>query len=226
MTEEFIVIDFETTGLSAGYDRIIEVAAAVMRGGEVVDSYVQLTHPGQRIPSFITQLTGISDAMVKDKPRPEEVMPELLRFLGDRVCVAHNATFDAGFFHAEMSRAGLSHERTFLCTMKLSRRLVHGSPNHKLGDLARYLNLVVPAGATAHRALGDVLTTAALWSHLRSVIKDRIGGVHPDTGICLTLMSKTKAAAEKYLSRLAECGREGRQTPRPTVEEVGARRRR
>ena len=209
MTEEFAVIDFETTGLSAGYDRIIEVAVAILRDGEVVDSYAQLMHPGRRIPSFITDLTGISDAMVEGKPKPEAVMPELKRFLGHRACVAHNASFDAGFFHAEMSRSSLSHERTFLCTMKLSRRLVHDSPSHKLGVLARHLSLSVPAGVKAHRALGDVLTTAALWNHLRGVIKDRIGGESPGTDLCLTLMAKSKAAAEKYLAKLAESGRGG-----------------
>ena len=203
MSDEFAVIDFETTGLSAGQDRIIEVAAAVLKDGEIVDSYVRLMHPGRRIPPFITELTGISDAMVRGQPRPEDVMPELKGFLGGRICVAHNATFDEGFYHAEMGRAGIAHERTFLCTMKLSRRLVLDASSHKLGVLSSHLKLSVPAGAKAHRALGDVLTTAALWLHLRGLIRERSGGRHPDATICLALMSKSKAAVGKYLAGLA-----------------------
>ena len=85
------VIDFETTGLRAGEDRIIEVAAVVFSEGLVIDTFSELMDPGFRIPAFITGLTGISDAMVRGKPRPESVMPRLRTFLGDHVCLAHSA---------------------------------------------------------------------------------------------------------------------------------------
>ena len=88
MFSEFAVIDFETTGLSADYCRIIEVAAVIVKNGEVADSFVELMHPGCRLPFIITGLTGITDAMLKGKPKPEAVMPKLKDFIGDRHCVA------------------------------------------------------------------------------------------------------------------------------------------
>ena len=156
MSNEFAVIDFETTGLSADYCRVIEVAAVIVRDGEVVDSFVQLMHPGCRIPFFITAITGITNSMVKDKTNPETVMPDLMRFLGDRPCIAHKASFDSSFYHAEMSRAGIAHERSFLCTMLLSRRLIQDSPDHQLGTLTNHLNLQKPSEGSCHRALYDL----------------------------------------------------------------------
>ena len=105
---EYAVIDFETTGLSAECYRVIEVAAVIVRNGEVADSFVQLMHPGHRLPFFITELTGITDEMLKGKPSPEAVMPELMRFLGGHPCVAHNASFDSRFYNAEMRRSGIA----------------------------------------------------------------------------------------------------------------------
>lgn len=200
---EYAVLDFETTGLSAGWHRVIEVGAAIMCNGEVVDTFVQLMHPGTRIPAFITGLTGISDAMVRGQPPPEAVMPKLKRFLDQRPCIAHNAAFDARFFFAEMERAGLPHERPFLCSMKLARRLVPEAPNHRLGTLARHLFLETPGGSRAHRALDDVLLTVALWNHLTARLRRRLGDVPPDLAVFRALMGKSKAGAEAYLQKLA-----------------------
>ena len=201
MFNEFAVIDFETTGLSTDYCRVIEVAAVIVRNGEAADSFVQLMHPGCRLPYFITDLTGITDAMLKDKPKPESVMPALKNFIGDRFCIAHNAPFDSRFYHAEMSRAGVAHDRTFFCTMKLSRRLIQDSPDHKLETLTRYLNLPQPADGKYHRALYDVLMTVELWKRIQSIISSRTGKT-PDREVYQTLMIKSKAAVTKYLERL------------------------
>lgn len=200
---EYAVIDFETTGLSAGWDRVIEVGAVIVCKGEVVDTFVQLMHPGTRIPAFITGLTGISDAMVRGQPPPEAVMPKLRHFLADRPCVAHNAAFDARFFFAEMERAGLPDDRPFLCSMKLARRLVPEAPNHRLGTLVHHLFLDTPDGSRAHRALDDVLMTVALWNHLTARLCHRLGGRVPDLAVYHTLMRKSKAGAEAYLQKLA-----------------------
>ena len=200
---EYAVIDFETTGLSAGWHRVIEVGAVIVCKGEVVDTFVQLMHPGTRIPAFITGLTGISDAMVRGQPPPEAVMPRLKNFLGSRPCIAHNAAFDARFFFAEMERAGLPDERPFLCSMKLARRLVPEAPNHRLGTLVQHLFLETPDGSRAHRALDDVLMTVALWNHLTARLRHRLGGVPPDLAVFRALMGKSKAGMEAYLQKLA-----------------------
>ena len=208
MASEFAVIDIETTGLNESYCRAIEVAAVIVRDGEVVDSFVQLMHPGYRIPYFITELTGISDSMLKGMPRPEAVMPKLRDFIGDRFCIAHNANFDSRFYHAEMSRAGIAHERNFFCTVLLSRRLIQDSPNHQLGTLTHHLNLPRPAEGTYHRALYDVMLTVELWKHIEGIISKRLGDRTPDHEIYRTLMRTSKAAVWKYLDKLAVKGGE------------------
>ena len=199
MPSEFAVIDFETTGLSTEYCRVIEVAAVIVRDGEIADSFVQLMNPGRLLPFFITNLTGITDEMLKGKPSPETVMPDLMRFLGDRPCVAHKASFDSSFYHAEMRRAGIAHKRSFFCTMMLSRRLILDSPNHQLETLIHHLNLPRPREGSCHRALYDVLLTVELWKCIENIISDRIGGKTPDHEIYQTLMNKPKATVWKYL---------------------------
>ncbi len=193
---EIAVIDFETTGMRAGQDRIIEVGAAIVRDGQVVATFSELMDPGQRIPGFITGLTGITDAMVRGKPAPEVVMPRLREFLGERPCLAHNAGFDQRFFTAEMDRAGQGHERPFLCSVLLSRRLVQDAPSHRLGDLVRHLALELPPGLRAHRALADVIMTCQLWLHLRAAVQQRLDGRAPDLALFQRLMRTPKAQVQ------------------------------
>jgi len=194
------VIDFETTGRCAGEDRIIEVAAAIVEDRVVVATFTELMNPGVRIPGFITGLTGISNAMVRQAPPPEAVMPRLRTFLGDRPCLAHNAAFDQRFFAAEMARAQEAHPRPFLCSMLLARRLVPDAPSYRLGTLATHLDLSWPAGMQAHRALADVLVTAALWRHLLSMMSTRLGGRPPDLALLTALVRQPKAKVERFLA--------------------------
>ena len=201
MSSEFAVIDFETTGLSAEQCRVIEVAAVIVRDGKVADSFVQLMNPGHRIPDFITNLTGITNAMVKGRPNPEAVMPELRKFIGARFCIAHNASFDSRFYHAEMNRAGIAHERSFFCTMMLSRRLIQDSPNHQLVTLTNHLNLSVPLEGNYHRALYDVLITVELWKRIEGIVSEKIGK-NPDREIYHTIIRKSKTAVQKYLDAM------------------------
>jgi DNA polymerase-3 subunit epsilon len=196
------VIDFETTGMRAGEDRIIEVAAAIVADGAVVATFAELMDPGYRIPLFITALTGISDAMVRGRPRPEAVMPRLRAFLGDHPCLAHNAGFDQRFFAAEMDHAGESHARPFLCSVLLARRLIPEAPNHKLGDLCRFLGLRLPPGMRAHRALADVLMTIQLWNRLCALLRQELDGQEPDLALMQTVMRLPKAKLPLFL---AEC---------------------
>lgn len=204
--KSYAVIDFETTGLSAGSDRIIEVAAVIVRDGIVVETFSELMNPGFRIPGFITSLTGISDAMVRGKPRPEVVMPRLRAFLGEHVCVAHNASFDQRFFSAEMELAEHVHERPFVCSLMLARRLIPTAPNHKLGTLIKHLRIAPPADMRAHRALADVLMTCALWKHLIHVLETRIGGRSADLDLIRATMKKPKGAVAAYLDKMVSSG--------------------
>ena len=159
----FIVVDTETTGRSYTLNRIIEVAAVKVVGGEIVDEFSQLINPGQLIPSRITQLTRISNGMVLGMPDAEQVMPHFLDFLSDGVFVAHNLTFDISFINAELSR--LQHPpitNTALCTLRLARRLLRGLRSKGLSGLAAFYGIEVKG---RHRALGDARATAEVLVH-------------------------------------------------------------
>ncbi len=170
--EEVVVLDFETTGLSTDYDRIIEVGAAIVKGKDIQSTFSSLCNPGTTIPSFITNLTGISNEMIKGKPKPELVMFQFYDYIGNRPLLAHNASFDSRFLNAEMNRIGKAVNNPMLCTMLLSRRLVRDSMAHKLGTLKSYINYVSKPDHQDHRALDDVKVTVSLWIYLKEMIEN------------------------------------------------------
>lgn len=161
----FVVVDTETTGGTPDSGNLVELAAAVYRGGERLAALDTLVDPQGPIPPFVQELTGISDAMVAGAPRLEEVMPQLGGLLGDGVVVGHNVAFDIGFLDAALARCGLA-PVTNACvdTLGLARRLVRDLvPDCALGTLARGLRL---EHRPSHRAMADVLATADLLHRL------------------------------------------------------------
>jgi DNA polymerase-3 subunit epsilon len=166
------VIDFETTGLSpAQGDRATEIAAVLMRDGQVVDRYQSLMNAGLRIPPYIEALTGISDAMIRRAPSAAEVMREVADFVGDYPLVAHNAAFDRKFWDAELQRIGRSRRQDFACSMLLARRLLPQAPSHKLGVLVDFAGL--PVAGRYHRALADAEMAASLLDYLEEELRSR-----------------------------------------------------
>ena len=158
---KIVVIDFETTGLSPNLgDRATEVAAVIIDGDKIVGKYQSLMNAGVAIPSFIQQLTGISNAMIRKAPPCQKVMQELADFIGDIPLLAHNAAFDTKFLDAEWSRIHYQRRQPFACSMLLARRLYPHFPDHKLGTLVRHLKL--PTTGEYHRALADAEMTASL----------------------------------------------------------------
>lgn len=154
----FVVLDLETTGLAPATDRITEIGAVKVRGGEVQGEFQTLVHPGRPIPAAITALTGISDAMVAGAPRIEGVLALLLEFVGDAALVAHNAGFDTGFLNAELERHGFPRlQQPVIDTRGLARRLVRTEVRDlRLTTLARHLrSRTLPE----HRALIDARAT-------------------------------------------------------------------
>src|SRR6266851_9548710 len=119
----FVVVDLETTGGSAMYDRVMEVAAIRFENGVVQDRFQRLVEPGVPIPPFVTRITGINAALVRGKPSFDSLLPELRRLLDGAVVVAHNASFDCNFLATAFHRAGLPWEGERLCTLRLARRL-------------------------------------------------------------------------------------------------------
>lgn len=156
----FVVTDTETTGSRAGDDRVIEIGAVKVQGGEITDTFEQLINPGRHIPRRITHLTGITTGMVFDKPTADEVLPDYLNFLDDGVFVAHNLPFDQRFIEVELEIAGLEGLRNpCLDTLRLARRLYSALPSKGLSKLTRHFKIKVNG---RHRALGDAEATAKL----------------------------------------------------------------
>jgi len=149
----YVLLDLETTGANPVHDRITEIAAMRIEHGEVVAQWSSLVQPGQRIPPFIQQLTGITDAMVADAPSFAAVLPELLKLLDGAVLVAHNVRFDHGFLKQAAAREGVDLRVKTLCTVRLSRKLYPQARGHGLDALMRRHGLQSQA---RHRAMGDV----------------------------------------------------------------------
>jgi DNA polymerase III subunit epsilon len=195
------VIDFETTGISPGMgDRATEVAIVLTERGRVVDRFQSLMNAGVRIPSFITQLTGITNAMVAAAPPADAVMRDAARFVGTSPLVAHNAAFDRKFWQAELARAGLDALHPFACTVLLSRRLYPHAPNHKLGTLVDFHQL--PRSGKAHRALADAEMAAALLGQIQQDLRARHGLLEPDHERLMSLQKCPRADVSAWLQRM------------------------
>ena len=192
------VIDFETTGISptAG-DRATEVAVVILEAGRVVDRYQSLMNAGVRIPSFITQLTGITNAMVAGAPTAEQVMREAAGFVGDLPMVAHNASFDRRFWCAELALAGQAAPHAFACPVLLSRRLYPEAPSHRLGTLVDHFQL--PRTGQAHRALADAEMAAELLGRIQHDLRLRHGVAQPDHAFLMDLQRCARSSLPRFM---------------------------
>lgn len=170
MDTPFIVLDIETTGLSSQRDGITEIAAVKVHQNEIIDRFHTLINPKRPIPSFITRLTGITDAMVADAPTIAQVLPGLQEFLGEHIIVAHNASFDARFIaHNLLLHHGCTLDNPILCTRKLANRLVD-IPKKRLSDLCDHYGLT---NDVAHRAMSDVLATKDILLCMITTLRER-----------------------------------------------------
>ena len=169
----FVAIDLETTGLDAGSDSIIEIGAVRFQGGRELERFDQLVKPPKSIPARITQITGIRNSDVADKPTIEQVQAELLAFVGGDVAgvIAHSATFDIGFLKA----AGIDFHRPVYDTLELSQILLPGRASYSLGELCQTLGIDATPN---HRALQDALATAELFERLRQQARSLPPSVH------------------------------------------------
>ena len=196
MSHPIAVIDFETTGISPGQGaRATEVAIVLLEGGVVVDRFQSLMKTGAWIPPFITQLTGITNAMVNAAPDAAGVMQESARFVGNAPMVAHNASFDSKFWQAELALAGVPAPQPFACTVLLSRRLYPQAPSHKLGVLVDYHGL--PRTGQAHRALADAEMAAALLARMQHDLRTQWRVAQPDHALLMALQRCARPAVGK-----------------------------
>ncbi len=172
----FVVVDLETTGGSHLRDAITEIGAVKVRGGEVVGELATLVDPGRGLPPLITELTGISTAMLVGAPALPRVLPSFLEFAAGSVLVAHNAGFDTGFLRAGCTQLDLAWPKLpVLCTVKLARRVLtrDEAPSVRLSALAQLLHART---TPTHRALDDARATV----DVLHALLERVGnlGVH------------------------------------------------
>ncbi len=167
----YTVIDLETTGGANRANRIIEVCAMKVHRGEVVGELTSLINPEMPISYFISQYTGITNEMVKHAPTAKEILPDLLRLLGESVFVAHNSSFDYTFINLELERNGFERlENRALCTVRLARRLLPKQLKKNLGDLAAYFGIPI---TERHRAKGDCQATVGVLHKLIEIAQEK-----------------------------------------------------
>ncbi|TCN25582.1 PolC-type DNA polymerase III [Mesobacillus foraminis] len=155
--DTFVVFDVETTGLSAVYDTIIELAAVKIRGGEIIDRFESFANPHHRLSATIIELTGITDDMVADAPEVDDVLRRFYEWTGDAILVAHNAAFDMGFLNTGYKKIGLGKSpNPVIDTLELARFLFPEMKNHRLNNLAKKLDVEL---TQHHRAIYDAEAT-------------------------------------------------------------------
>ena len=155
----YAIVDIETTGGHASAHGITEIAILIHDGEKVVKEYETLINPMQRIPTFITALTGISNAMVASAPRFDEVSQEIHEMLNGNIFVAHNVNFDHTFLATKLRDCGFDLAVKKLCTVRLTRKTFPGLSSYSLGKVCRELNIDI---SHRHRAGGDARATAKL----------------------------------------------------------------
>ncbi|MCA1647811.1 MAG: GIY-YIG nuclease family protein [Chloroflexi bacterium] len=166
----FVVVDLETTGGSATYDRVMEVAAIRFEGGVIRERIDRLVEPGVPIPPFVTRITGINAALVRGRQSFESLLPDLRRLFEGAVVVAHNASFDCNFLTNSFKRAGLPADFERLCTLRLARRLIPGLHSYRLDSLCAFLGFTF---VQRHRAGPDAEATLSLLQHLIETATNR-----------------------------------------------------
>jgi len=167
MAERQVIIDVETTGMSAARGgRVIEIGAVAIEAGRIVAELGTLIDTGAEISYGAWRVHGISAAMLVGKPEPADVWGAFREFVGNAELVAHNSPFDSAFVRHELALLGQGLPNRWHCTVRLARRRLPQLPNHRLETVARHLLGDIPADCRLHRALDDARLTARVWLEL------------------------------------------------------------
>ncbi len=170
ISDTYVVFDIETTGLSPNNDRITEIGAVKIKNGEILERYNQLINPEIPIPEKIVDLTGITDELVKDKPKISEILPDFYSFIEGANLVAHNASFDVGFIRENLKLLGIDLKNPVIDTLELCRSLFPTLRNHKLNTVAKHLNVSLE---NHHRAVDDAKATADIFLICLDILKKK-----------------------------------------------------
>lgn len=168
---DYTVIDIETTGLSTSKNEIIELSALKIRDNKVIDNFSTLIKPENKIGSFITNLTGITNDMVKDSPSIMEALPLFINFLSNDCIMGHNVNFDINFIYDNLKKH-FNEELTndYVDTMRLSRKYCK-FPSNKLSYLAEQFNI---STVGHHRALKDCEITHFVYQNIKNTVKETL----------------------------------------------------
>lgn len=164
--EQYVVLDIETTGTHPLRSDIIEIGAVYVDNHKVKKTFNELICPDEEITPYITSITGITNEMVKDKRKIDQVLPEFIEFCEDVPLVGHNIIlFDYRMLKAKAQRLQLTFERVVLDTLVISRKMLDTLPSRRLGDLCTYYNISLE---NAHRAFDDAFATYNLYEKLKA----------------------------------------------------------
>ena len=167
----FVAFDLETTGTKPTADRIVEVGAVLFDGDCAIKGYGTLVDPGCPIPPDASAVNGITDEMVRGKPRIADVLGDFAEFCGDLPLVAHNAPFDFKFLLEDIKlHRATAPKGVVLDTLPLARKLFPGLPNYRLGTLVHHFGF--PSG-TFHRAEEDSAYCGLLFAKIVQTLELR-----------------------------------------------------
>ncbi|MBI5100351.1 MAG: 3'-5' exonuclease [Nitrospirae bacterium] len=165
--DRFISIDLETTGLFPHRgDRVIEIGAVMVSDSGNIQEFHSLINVRKRISLKASRIHGITNDMLSDQPKAENIFPQFMDFIRDGILVAHNAIFDVSFLRYELSRLGLPFNNRYHCSLEMCKARLPELRNYRLGTVYKSLFGKLPEGAQIHRALSDAKMVAEIWREI------------------------------------------------------------
>lgn len=175
LLSDYIVFDIETTGLDSSYDEVIEIGAIKVKNNKIVSKFNSLVKPKNEMDEYITELTGITNEMVKEAPTIEEILPDFMNYIGNDILIGHNVNFDINFIYDNLYRNKFDVlTNDFIDTMRISRKLLPELPHHRLIDLAKYFKI---DSTNNHRSLKDCEITMNVYENLKEIALQKYGNV-------------------------------------------------
>lgn len=202
--KDFVALDFETTGLDKVYDNIIEVAAIRYENGSEKEKFVTLIKPRFRIPEEASAINHITNSMVRSSPTTEQVIPQLIDFLGDSLVVGHNVNFDIGFLEIAAQRCGRRVQYNYVDTMSISKKMFSGLDNYKLETIAKALGI----DTTFHRAESDAKICAEIVMIATNTLSADFDSISKELK-AVKISTPVRSATNKKISATQALARDG-----------------
>lgn len=200
MIKNYVALDLETTGLNPATDRIIEIGMARVSDGRVVQTYAQLIHPDRPVSERITELTGITEEMLRNQPTIAEVIDDIIAFIADGPILGHNIIFDYSFLKKAAVNAGKVIPSLGIDTLKIARRVLPEIEHKRLDFLCEHFSIDT---GHSHRALDDAISASCLFEKMYEIKPEDSGFTFPSELVyAVKKDSPITAAQKRYLSAL------------------------